>query len=88
MNSADGVVGLNNLGNTCYMNSALQCLSNLDLFRQYLLSMAFREEINLANPLGSQGEVVTALAGLYYQMWNKACAYGYVNPSNFKKTFC
>ena len=59
MNAADGVVGLNNLGNTCYMNSALQCLSNIECFRSYLLTMAFREEINLANPLGSQGEVVS-----------------------------
>ena len=34
--SSDGYVGLANIGNTCYMNSALQCLSHTDHFRQYL----------------------------------------------------
>ena len=50
--------------------------------------MTFGKEINKDNPLGTGGEVVTQLASLYYSMWNKACAFGYVNPSTFKKVFC
>lgn len=34
--SSNGYVGLTNIGNTCYMNSALQCLSHTDHLRQYL----------------------------------------------------
>ena len=34
-----GVCGLTNVGNTCYMNSALQCLSNLSAFRTQLLTL-------------------------------------------------
>ena len=32
-----GKVGLRNLGNTCYMNSALQCLSNTTALHPYFL---------------------------------------------------
>lgn len=31
-----GIVGLLNLGNTCYMNSILQCLSNIEEFKNYI----------------------------------------------------
>ena len=35
---ARGTVGLNNLGNTCYMNSALQCVRSVEELTQYFLS--------------------------------------------------
>lgn len=48
-----GVVGLYNLGNTCYMNSALQCLSNTWPLTKYFLDDHFKSEINMDNPLGT-----------------------------------
>lgn len=35
---ARGTVGLSNLGNTCYMNSALQCVRSVEELTQYFLS--------------------------------------------------
>lgn len=36
-----GVVGLNNMGNTCYLNAVIQILSNLDDFRKFIISGEF-----------------------------------------------
>jgi ubiquitin C-terminal hydrolase len=46
------------------MNSALQCLSNMDVLRAYFLKEVFKYEINFENAMGSKGEVVTRFAEL------------------------
>ncbi len=54
-NSNHGLTGLQNLGNTCFMNSALQCLSNSVDLTYYMISKTYINEINTSNPL-SQGK--------------------------------
>uniref|UniRef100_A0A5K3ELA3 Ubiquitin carboxyl-terminal hydrolase n=2 Tax=Mesocestoides corti TaxID=53468 RepID=A0A5K3ELA3_MESCO len=66
-----GVCGLGNLGNTCFMNSAIQCISNVAPLRDYFLTDRFKEDINAENKLGSGGEIAEAFAELIHQMWDE-----------------
>jgi len=66
---SSGVVGLQNLGNTCFMNSAIQCLSNTTPLTDYFLGYDWAKEINKQNPLGMKGEVASAFGSLISKIW-------------------
>ncbi|GAA6055880.1 hypothetical protein JCM3770_001539 [Rhodotorula araucariae] len=78
-----GLVGLQNLGNTCFMNSAIQCMSNTKELQEYFLSGVYRSELNPDNPLGMRGQVAEAFGQLIERLWHGSGSS--VAPREFKQ---
>ncbi|XP_039628755.1 ubiquitin carboxyl-terminal hydrolase 8 isoform X1 [Polypterus senegalus] len=78
------LTGLRNLGNTCYMNSILQCLCNTPRLAEYFNKNYYQEDINRSNILGHKGEVAEEFGVIMKALWSGQ--YRFISPRDFKFT--
>jgi ubiquitin C-terminal hydrolase len=81
VSSTPGIIGLLNIGATCYMNATLQCFSNLSRFRMQLLNKDFYKD--LEENKEDKKKLSFALAEVLKNLWENL-NHKFYSPENFK----
>lgn len=81
-NTNHGLCGSVNLGNTCFMNSSIACISNCIELTYYFLSKKFIKDINRSNRDGTGGKLAEEWYELIKYYWISTTKYG--NPKRIK----
>lgn len=86
-----GLIGIDNIGNTCYINASIQCLSHCDELTQWLLAGRWEEDVNTVNVIGTEGRLLVEYVRLLHELWRPHNSRMHdnmvesINPSSFKE---
>ena len=67
--SSSGICGSYNLGNTCFMNSSIACISNCTELTYFFISGEYKNEINYNSKYGLKGKLAESWYELIYKYW-------------------